>query len=123
MHFTIDPAFLTDQTIIKEWGMYDSIPADQLTDEQLLKILKGADRCSSTHSEDHPEFAKLRNELEQTGYIKVQRGWWNGDEVLTPFILNGEEFKVGEQFSCAAALGIYFSVAAKLNKLDKKSKQ
>lgn len=103
MHeINIDPAFFTSVTVRKEWGRYDG--RTDLTDEELINVIKGEDRYSMTSSEDHPEFAKLRFELEKDGYIKVQRSWWNGDIVLKPFLLNGKKFKTGEQFPAACAM-------------------
>jgi hypothetical protein len=63
--------------------------------------------------EDHPEFARLREQLGEQGYIKIERGWVNGDRVTKPFTLNGLKFKVGEQFSCAGAMDTHFYVRAK----------
>lgn len=65
---------------------------------------------------DHPKFTQLREKLEKLGYIKVERGWWNGDRVLTRFKLNGILFKKDEQFSCASALAIHFQVKKKNKK-------
>ena len=72
-------------------------------DEQLIAKLKGHRYCS-THSEDHPEFDKVRRELEEEGYLKVYRNFWNGDIVLNPFVFNGVNFKKGDHFCCAAAM-------------------
>lgn len=92
--------------------MYDR--KDKLTHEELIKILRGKDRCSSTWSEDHPEFAKLRNLLEEQGFIHTSRNSWNGDYVQKPFTLNGHEFKKGEKFPCGSAMGISFEVSRKM---------
>jgi hypothetical protein len=107
--FTIDPAYLTSVTIHKEWNTYTQngrVP----TAEELLLILRGEGARRITHTEDHPEFTRLREQLGQEGYIQIERGWWNGDRVLKPFSLNGYTFKVDEQFSSADALGVYFAV-------------
>jgi methylase of polypeptide subunit release factors len=106
MDFEIDDAYLTDVVDYRSWSMYDDIPRDQLTNDQLINILKGLDRCSSTGTLDHPKFAELRNLLEEQGYIRCERGWWNGDRVLQPFRLNGKLFDTGEQYPCAAAMKI-----------------
>jgi hypothetical protein len=90
--------------------MYDH--KDALTDEELIKVLTRQDRCSSTSSDDHPDFKELRNELEKFGYIETQRSWWNGDRVLQSFKLNGAKFNKGEQFPCGAA--IKYTVDSKL---------
>ena len=103
MDFTINPEYLTDVTIHKEWNSYTNNGREP-TAEELLLILQGRGKCSTTHSEDHPEFARLREQLGEQGYIKIERGWWNGDRVLKPFTLNGVEFEVGEQFSSACAM-------------------
>ena len=113
MNFTIDDAYICDVTVRREWGMFDNIPVEELTGEQLLKILKGEDRCSSFGHKDHDEFTKLRDMLEELGYIKTQRNWWNGDVVLKPFTLNGWKFKKGHKFPCAAALKSSISCAKK----------
>jgi hypothetical protein len=109
--FTIDEQFICDVHVYKEWGMYEHIPVDQLTPEQVFKIIKGEDRCSSRSNKDHDEFTKLRNQLEELGYIKTERGWWNGDRVLKPFTLNGVEFEIGEQFSSACAMKYHLEFA------------
>jgi hypothetical protein len=102
--FEIDDVYLCDVVDRKEWGRYDHIPRDQITHEQLIEIIMGNDRCSTTGTKDHPEFAKLRDTLEEEGYIKCERGWWNGDKVLKPFTLNGAKFKEGEQFPSGCAM-------------------
>ena len=112
MDFTIDPEYLTSVTIRDEWNTYTRngrVP----TAEELILIIQGKGECSTTSSEDHPEFARLREQLGELGYIKIQRGWWNGDEVLKPFRLNGRKFKVGAQFSCGSAMGNHLIVRAK----------
>jgi hypothetical protein len=68
---------------------------------------------------DHPEFTKMRNNLEKQGYIQIEHGWWNGDRVTQPFSLNGIKFKVKDTFPCAAALEIRFSIKEKLTKSKK----
>lgn len=112
MDFTIDPAYLTDVTIHEEWNTYTKNGREP-TNEELLLILAGKGKCSTTSSADHPEFTKLREQLGELGYISIERGWWNGDRVEKPFTLNGLKFKVGAQFSCGAAMGIHFTVRAK----------
>jgi len=102
--FTIDEQFICDVHVYKEWGMYEHIPMDQLTPEQVFKIIKGEDRCSSRSNKDHDEFTKLRNQLEELGYIKTERGWWNGDRVLKGFKLNEWVFLKGEKFASATAM-------------------
>ena len=118
MNFTIDPEYLTSVTIHDEWNTYTRngrIP----TAEELLLILRGKGECSTTSSADHPEFAKLREQLGAAGYISIQRGWWNGDSVLKPFTLNGRKFKVGAQFSSGSAMETHLRVRAKHPELYK----
>lgn len=102
--FTIDEQYICNVTIHTVWGRYDHIPYEDLTAEQLITILKGEAHCSSTSSKDHDEFTKLRDRLEELGYIKTQRGWWNGDRVLKGFKLNEWTFKKGEKFASAGAM-------------------
>jgi len=112
MDFTIDPEYLTDVTIREEWNTYTRngrVP----TAEEVLLILQGKGNVSVTASTDHPEFARLREQLGAEGYITIERGWINGDRVTKPFTLNGLKFKVGAQFSCAGAMGGHFAVRAK----------
>lgn len=100
--FYIDEQYITDVTVHTE---YDYVKdRNNPTHEDLIKILKGYDKGSSTYSKDHDEFTKLRNQLESEGYIKCERGWWNGDRVLKPFILNEWKFKKNHSFPCAAAM-------------------
>jgi hypothetical protein len=110
--FTIDPEYLTDVTIHEEWNTYTRngrVPSN----EELVLIIQGKGVCSTTHSEDHPEFAKLREQLGELGYIEIQRSCWNGDRVLKPFRLNGRKFKVDAKFSCGGAMGTHLIVRAK----------
>jgi len=102
MMFEIDPEYITDVTIRQEWNIYTN--KDTITDEDLVEVLKGRGSCSSTHSEDHPEFTRLRDHLGELGYISIERGWWNGDRVLKSFTLNGVAFEPGEQFPSAAPM-------------------
>ena len=118
MDFTIDPEYLTGVTIHNEWNTYTRngrVP----TAEELILIIQGKGNCSTTSSEDHPEFARLREQLGADGYISIQRSWWNGDEVLKPFKLNGRKFKVGAQFSSGSAMGTHLAVRAKHPELYK----
>lgn len=70
-------------------------------------------KCSTGSSVDHPSFAALREHLDATGYIKIERKWWNGDRVLKPFKLNTYDFMPGDQFSSAGAMGVKFRVKQK----------
>lgn len=104
MNFQIDPNSLCSVNIREEWSMYKNIPIDELTPEQLIKIIKGEDRYMSLKNDDHPEFAELRNKLEEQGFISTQRNCWNGDRVLKPFKVNGAPFYKDEKFHCGAAI-------------------
>lgn len=109
MDFTIDPKYLCSVTIHEEWNTYTKngrVP----TDDELLLILQGKGKCGMTSSVDHPEFAKLREQLGEMGYISIYRQSWNGDRVEKPFTLNRLKFKVGEKFPCGAAMDIHFKV-------------
>ena len=107
MKFEIDESYVCDITVREEWGMYDNIKLEDLTADQLITILTGKDRCSSTGSKDHPEFAKLREQLGQDGFIRITRGSWNGDMVTKPFTLNGKKFKKNTRFPCGAAMKLH----------------
>ena len=102
MHFTLDEQYICDVAVRTE---YDWIKdRNNITHEDLIKILKGYDKSYSISNKDHDEFTKLRDRLEAEGYIQTQRNYWNGDVVLKPFYLNGWHFKKNYQFPCAAAL-------------------
>lgn len=109
MNFELDPEYITDVTIREEWNIHTN--KKTVTDEDLVEVLKGRGSCSSTHSEDHPEFARLRDRLGELGYISIQRGWWNGDRVLKYFTLNGVAFEPGEQFCSAAPMKFHLERA------------
>ena len=112
MDFIIDPAYLCSVSIREEWNTYTKNGREP-TAEELLLVLAGKGNYSMGSSIDHPEFTKLREQLGEQGYIKIERGWWNGDRVLKPFKLNGRKFKEGDQFSCGAAMGNHLIVRAK----------
>ena len=100
--FEIDESFVHSETIIKYVSTLEN--PDNPTPDDLIKIIKGTHRWSSTGSEDHPEYAKLRNELEAKGFIKTERSMWNGDRVLKEFTLNNVTFNPHETFYSAAAM-------------------
>jgi hypothetical protein len=102
MEFQIDDEYLRSVTITDKGSLLEN--PDNPTHDDLIKILMGRDQWTMTRSEDHPEFAKLRDELEQSGYIRTQRSYWNGDMVVKPFTLNGAKFRKGEQFPSGAAI-------------------
>jgi hypothetical protein len=100
--FIIDESYITDVSVRVE---HDAIKdRNNLTNEDIIKILKGYDKSVSLSNKDHDEFTKLRNQLEELGYIETQRGWWNGDRVLKSFKLNEWTFRKNHQFPCAAAM-------------------
>ena len=102
MDFQIDEAYLTDIVVRTEYPRYNN--RTEVTAEELISVIKNPAPAVGIGTMDHPEFTCLREQLEQQGYIAVQRGWWNGDCVLKPFRLNGVRFKKGDQFPCATAM-------------------
>jgi hypothetical protein len=103
MEFFLDPEYLNGVTVVKEY--YRAKDPANPTPEEIISILRdGPVWGKSISNEDHPEFAKLRNQLEHDGYIQCQRTWRNGDQVLVRFVFNGAVFDVGDQFPCAAAM-------------------
>jgi len=107
MNFIIDPEYLTSITIVTDH--IKSLPED----EQLIQKLKGHS-YTSVRSIDHPEFSKLREQLGTDGFIKIERGWWNGDVVKKPFSINGAKFKKNEAFHSGSA--IKYTIDSKLKK-------
>jgi hypothetical protein len=102
MDFYIDEAYLTDVVVRTEYPRYDD--RTELTVEELISVIKNPVPTVYVGTMDHPEFTCLREQLEQQGYIQVQRSWWNGDRVLKSFQLNSVRFKKGDQFPCGAAM-------------------
>jgi hypothetical protein len=100
--FTIDEKFICDVIVRTEFDLIKD--RTNPTHDDLIKILKGYDKMVSTSNKDHDEFTKLREELCRLGYIEIERGWWNGDRVLKPFIFNSKKFKKNEKFPCAGAM-------------------
>lgn len=100
--FYIDEQYITDETVRTERDLIKD--RSNISHEDLIKILKGWDKSVTISNKDHDEFTKLRNQLEKLGYIKTERGWWNGDRVLKSFKLNGWTMRKGHKFPCAAAL-------------------
>jgi hypothetical protein len=97
MHFEIDPQYFTSLTVRTVHKRDNNGPDDT------FHTLKYGE-CVSISSIDHPEFTKLREQLGELGFIKIERGWWNGDRVIKPFTLNGQKFKKNNRFVCAAAM-------------------
>ncbi len=111
--FFIDESYICDVVVRKE---YDFIKdRNNITNEDLIKIIKGWDKAVTIGNKDHDEFTKLRNHLEELGYIKTERRWWNGDRVLKSFKLNGWTFRKGHKFPCAAAMRVSIECAKKYN--------
>jgi superfamily II helicase len=104
MNFTLDESYMCDISDIRTYSMYSGKDPDSLTPDEVVKILKGQDKIISHSNKDHPEFSKFREQLGLEGYIRIERGWWNGDRVTKPFTLNGVKFKVGDQFCSACAM-------------------
>jgi hypothetical protein len=102
--FTIDESFICDQHIRETYSVYAGKDPSELTQEQIMRILKGEDIMTSYYTQDHPMFTELREQLGREGYISIQRGWWNGDRVLKGFKLNEWTFRKGDQFSSATAM-------------------
>ena len=100
--FTIDESYICDVIVRTEYDYI--VDRKNPTPDEIIMAIKGCDRGYSISSKDHDEFTKLRNQLEELGYIKTQRSWWNGDRVLKGFKLNEWTFLKGEKFCCAAAL-------------------
>jgi hypothetical protein len=109
MEFTIDLEYLKDVTVKTNLSPYKD--KEDLTPEELVRALSWPGDSYVISSIDHPEFTKLRESLEKSGYIYIQRGWWNGDTVLKPFTLNGFKFKKDGRFPCASALGVSMKCA------------
>lgn len=100
--FTIDEQYITDVNVRTVTSTLTN--PDNPTPEDLIKILQGNHQWISLSSKDHDEFTKLRNQLEELGYIETQRSWWNGDRVLKPFKLNGFILRKGHKFLSAGAM-------------------
>jgi len=102
-NFEIDMEYVVSVSIVEEH--YPKQRENETSEEFLIrKLTHGSNPVVTISSEDHPEFAKLRNQLEQEGYIKTERSWSNGDRVLKPFMLNNVKFKKNYKFCCASAM-------------------
>lgn len=107
--FTIDEQYICDVMVRIEHDFIKD--RNNPTNEELVKVLKGHDKMVSTSCKDHDEFTKLRNQLEEQGYIKTVRNCWNGDRVIKGFKLNEWAFRKGHQFPCAAAMQVSIKCA------------
>jgi hypothetical protein len=101
-YFTIDEAYICDVTVRTEHDFIKD--RNNPTHDDLIKILKGHDKSLSISNKDHDEFTRLRDLLEEQGYIRTVRNCWNGDTIIKEFYLNGWRFKKNHRFPCAAAL-------------------
>jgi hypothetical protein len=104
MHFNLDDQYICDVHVKQTYSVFKGRDPDSLTPDELMKILKGEDKITSQSTKDHPEFTRFREQLGSEGYIEIERGWWNGDRVIKPFVFNGKKFKKGEKFPCACAM-------------------
>lgn len=111
MKFTLDEQYICEVAVRAEHDFIDD--RSNLTNDDLIKVIKGSDRMVSFYHKDHDEFTKLRELLGTLGYINIERGWWNGDRVLKPFMLNEWRFHKGHRFPCAAAMKVSIECARK----------
>ena len=109
--FVIDEQYITDVTVRQEYDLVKD--RNNPTNQELIKILKGHDKSFSISSKDHDEFTKLRDQLEELGYITTWRNCWNGDRILKSFKLNEWTMRKGHKFPCAAALRVSIDYARK----------
>ncbi len=109
--FYIDESYITNVTVRTEHDFIKD--RNNPTHDDLIKILKGYDKGLTISNKDHDEFTKLRNQLEELGYIKTQRSWWNGDVVLKSFKLNEWTFRKNHKFPSAAAMHTSITCARK----------
>ena len=109
--FTIDEQYICDVTVRQEHDFIKD--RNNPTHDDIIKILKGHDKSYSISNKDHDEFTQLRNQLEELGYIKTERSWWNGDRVIKGFRLNEFTLKKGDKFLCAMAMQGSISFARK----------
>jgi hypothetical protein len=109
--FVIDDAYICDVQVRVEYDFIED--RNNPTHDDLIKILRGWDRSVSISNKDHDEFTKLRDRLEELGYIKTVRNSWNGDRILKSFKLNGWTMRKGHRFSCAAAMRVSIDCALK----------
>ena len=100
--FIIDESFICDVSVRTEHDLIKD--RNNPTHDDLVKVLKGHDKMTCTGNKDHDEFTKLRNQLEELGYIETERSWWNGDRVIKGFKLNEWPLKKGDRFVSAAAM-------------------
>ena len=110
--FTILKEYITD--VSDNYVKYRHDTTKELTNEQLVDILvNGNILYQSFGTKDHSEFAKLRDQLEELGYIRTSRNSYNSDRVLKPFKKNDTIFRKNTTFYCAAALNNMINVINK----------
>lgn len=102
MNFDIDPAYLTSVTVTETHRPHAN--KEILTPAELVEVLSHTHTVTSICTQDHPEFTKLRDQLEASGYIACEHRWWNGDQVIKQFSLNHVTFAVRDNFPCASAM-------------------
>lgn len=116
-NFEIDEEYLTQVVVHEEMKFTNFTPMGSMTQDQIDAMNEMMDKpVKVTRWIDHPEFTKLREQLEVEGYIKIQRSWWNGDRVLRSFKVNGIALRKGGTFYCASALGNSISVARSMKR-------
>lgn len=100
--FYIDIAYVTSVSVYTEYKITKQ--PEETSEDFLVRTLKSSVAWTSVGTKDHDEFTKLRNQLEDEGYIRTVRNYWNGDYVLKKFYLNDICFRKSDQFLCAAAM-------------------
>ena len=116
-NFEIAEEYLTQVVVHEEMKFTNFTPMGSMTQDQIDAMNEMMDKpVKVTRWIDHPEFTKLREQLEVEGYIIIQRSWWNGDRVLRSFKVNGLTLKKGSTFYCAAALGNIIAVARSMKR-------
>jgi len=111
VNFELDESLDWHPPFHRQWNEY--LSKATVTDDDLIRALRGEGNRSVSSSDDSDEFKALRNQLEAEGYIQCQRNWWNGDRVLKTFFLNGVRFDRDDQFSSGAAMKLHLQFARK----------
>ena len=111
MNFELDESLDWHPNFCREWNEY--LVKDVVTDDDLVRALRGEGNRAVVGADDSEEFKALRNQLEAEGYIRCERNWWNGDRVLKTFFLNGVRFDRDDQFSSGAAMKMHLQFARK----------
>jgi hypothetical protein len=104
-NFEINEEYLTSQTVEDTITFASVESMSNMTLEQAEMVCSMIGKpLRSIKTIDHPEFTKLREQLEREGYITIQRNWWNGDRALKSFKVNGMIIRKDDTFPCADAL-------------------